>query len=332
MKDSLSDSADNRKKKEKSCLPDKRAGRMLVKAVNSVIDTAVLVIFVVLLFFGLYGVWDTSDVYENADSSQYTVYKPEYRDTRGFSDFQKVNPDVFGWLDIYGTKIDYPLVQADDNEKYLNTSADGKYSMTGSLYLDYRCSQNFTDFNSIIYGHNMIGNVMFGELSDFADEEFFAEHQYGSLYFNGAYHGLEFVEYLETDAYNWDVYQPCITEDDEKQAYLQLLDSLAMHRRDTELTAQDHIVLLSTCNSDSTNGRSILVGKISDKVYDDPFPPEEANRGFADRILTGDNPAEKAFWLGGILLALALLLAAVHMISRKRKKHGETDGKTEKTD
>ncbi len=73
---------------------------------------------------------------------------------------------------MFGTHIDYPITQTDNNEKYVNTGADGEFSLAGSIFLDYQNSQAFTDFNSILYGHHMEKGAMFGDLENFQDEAF----------------------------------------------------------------------------------------------------------------------------------------------------------------
>ena len=75
-----------------------------------------------------------------------------------YSDFSKligVNPDTVGWLFIPGTKINYPIVQTTDNDKYLHTGFNGEDNVAGSIFLDYESEPDMTGRNNIIYGHNM---------------------------------------------------------------------------------------------------------------------------------------------------------------------------------
>ena len=84
-----------------------------------------------------------------------------------FEELQKINPEVFGWLNIPDTHIDYPLVQAEGNSKYVNTDVKGNFSLSGSIFLDCRNHKDFSDCNHIIYGHHMQKDAMFGELERF---------------------------------------------------------------------------------------------------------------------------------------------------------------------
>lgn len=100
-----------------------------------------------------------------------------------------------------------------------------------------------------------------GELECFAERPFFEEHRYGRLYYNGQDHGLEFIAFLEADAYDDMIYNVTLTED-EQEKYLSCLREKAIYYRETELSAKEHFLTLSTCDSGRTNGRYVLVGRI----------------------------------------------------------------------
>lgn len=248
--------------------------RNIVRTANSLIDNMMLLLFLIILAFGCYALWDSHQVMNEASSTNYTVYKPTQEDHRSFEEFQSLNPEVFGWLNIYGTHIDYPVVQADNNEKYLNTSADGEYSLSGSIYLDYRNDKHFKDFNSIFYGHHMEGNALFGEIGSFKDKSYFDERKYGTLYYDGKTYGLELFAFMEVDAYDTSIYNLSVQN---RQEYLSLLKQKALYYRDIGVNENDHFILLSTCTSDMTNGRHILIGRLSDTVYNNPFIEESTD-------------------------------------------------------
>ena len=256
----------------------RRTGRMIIRIINSAADTAMLCLFLILLALGIYAVWDTRSVQTAASGDVFEQYKPTAEDNRNFEDFRRANLDVFGWLTVYGTNIDYPLVQAEDNEKYLNTAADGKHSLSGGIFLDYRNKNDLSDFNSIIYGHHMEGNVMFGEIGRFKETKYFDSRQYGSLYCGGKYYGLEFFAFLEVDAYDSRIYQPGVTGEEAQQEYLNLIRDEALRYREIGVSEEDRIILLSTCTSDITNGRHILIGRLTQTPEENLFR-EEAERG-----------------------------------------------------
>jgi len=87
-----------------------------------------------------------------------------------------VNPDVIGWIVIPETNISFPLVQGVDNDHYLHHTWAGRWSWSGSIFLDYHVQSDFTDYNTIIYGHNMGGGEMFSDLLLYRDQSFYNDH------------------------------------------------------------------------------------------------------------------------------------------------------------
>lgn len=97
------------------------------------------------------------------------------------------NPDTVGWLSIAGAQksgadLEYPIVQAKDNETYLKTSFDGKKSVYGAIFLDSESQSDFRGRNNLIYGHHMKDGTMFGSLERFKKEDFFRAHNQFVLY------------------------------------------------------------------------------------------------------------------------------------------------------
>ena len=176
------------------------------------------------------------------------------------------------------TNIDYPIVQSDNNSKYINTDAKGEYSLSGSIFLDYRNDSLFNDFNSIIYGHHMAYSAMFGDISSFKDKEFFDNHRYGSIFFEGEEHGIEFFALVEADVYASCLYVPGIDKSLMQQEYLDSILASAINSRNIKVTTADKIVLLSTCTEGMTNGRHILIGKITDEIYENVFALEDTEK------------------------------------------------------
>ena len=299
-----------------------------VRTANSIVNFAVLAAILLLLAFGCYALWDSNQVYNAANAAQYEIYKPTVENEgKTFQELQAINPEVFSWLTVYGTNIDYPVTQGGDNMKYVNTNAEGSYSLSGSIFLDYENSRDFSDFNSILFGHHMEKQAMFGEIGLFSDKDYFNARLYGSLYYNGTDHGLEFFAFLHTDAYDASVFIPGVSGKEAQQAYLDGLLHKAAFTRDIGVTVKDRIVLLSTCSSQSTNGRDILVARITDELFDDTFKTTEINN-------TGTQPAadgQRSIWINipawlwtALPVPEALILLAI-VIYHKRKHFGRSD-------
>ena len=244
-----------------------KISKITIKGVNEIINIALLTIIILMLCFAGYALWDSDQIYQAADKSQYAVYKPTAaNEGKSFKELQALNAEVIAWLTVFGTNIDYPVTQGDNNMKYVNTNAEGQYTLSGSIFLDCGNAKDFSDFNSILYGHHMEKKMMFGEIGSFADAEMFNARRYGNLYYNEEDHGIEFFAFVHTDAYDFHVFTPNVSEKD-RLPYLENLLGKALHKREVKIDAGDHIILLSTCSQSSTNGRDILAGKIVDETY-----------------------------------------------------------------
>ena len=120
------------------------------------------------------------EIIEYAENGMIKKYVPAY----------EMNNDLTGWLRVYGTNIDYPVMYTNNgNDYYLRRGFDKEKNSSGMLFLDYDC--NFADSdNLIVYGHNMRNGTMFAELLKYRDEDFYRSAQYirfDSLYAKGVY-------------------------------------------------------------------------------------------------------------------------------------------------
>jgi len=297
----------------------KKIGRSAIKGVNSLVNFIVLTTIVLMTGFAGYALWDSNQIYAAADKVHYEVYKPTAENEgKSFKELQEINPDVFAWLSVYGTNIDYPVTQGQNNMKYLNTNPEGLHSLSGSIFLDYNNSKNFSDFNSILYGHHMEKNTMFGEIGNFSEEKMFNSHKYGNLYFDGKDHGIEFFAFIHTSAYDNMIFSVNV-KGNRQQAYLGALLAKAMYKRDVGVTTDDRIVLLSTCSSSSTNGRDILVGKITDEVYDNSYMNLETNDK-RNQISHQIDLVKESSLFKLILAALLIVVIAVVLVIYYRRK------------
>ena len=321
-------------------------------------DMAFIALMLFLLLFAGYARWDSQQVYTQADPIQFIQYKPSPPEMMNFEELQTLNPDVLGWLTIYDTNIDYPVVIGEDNEKYLNLNPKLEQSGSGSLFMDYRNNRNFTDFNTIIFGHHMAHHEMFGDLDLFLDEDFWNKHEYGNLIYDAQNHGLQFVAMLQCDAYDFFIYHPAVNGEEQRVKYINRIyetakyvrgvdtqhlrdmqkqeaarkkalkeagitdtnaeDSVFYKGRTSPVTPDDHIVLLSTCSADITNGRFILVCKILDRPVENPFPDtieHKVNRGIdSARITARLGKLSVQTWIL-ILILLILLVLALYILS-----------------
>ncbi len=317
------------------------AGKRVVRSLSRFIDFLLLVLLVWLIIIAGYAWYDSNNVYESASKEEYIMYKPTEHHTETFDELVAINPDVLGWLTVYGTGIDYPLIKSEkSNDEYISTDVKKQTKASGSLFLDWRNKRDFSDFNTIIFGHHMEHSVMFGDIDKFGDKSYFDSHQYGDIFFSGKNHGLEIAAYMEVDAYDTTLYRPGVGTEQLKQDYLNYIKEHAKHYRDLGLTTNDHIVVMSTCSADITNGRFILIGKIVDSTFDNPYQEEEkvANTGTGidqSSFKSWLESLPKFVWILGLLLIILLIYLIERLVTdrywRKQKTLDEEEESTDET-
>ncbi|MCL2678822.1 MAG: class B sortase [Dehalococcoidia bacterium] len=302
-----------------------KIGKRAIKAAHGVLDTVVLMSLMLLITIGCYAMWDSNQVTGAASAARYEIYKPTAENAgEAFTRLQAINTDVCAWLTVYGTNIDYPVVQGRNNLKYVNTNAEGKYSLSGAIFIDASSSRNFSDFNSIIYGHHMEKQVMFGEIGNFADQKYFEARPYGMLYYDGKEYGLEFFAFIHTSAYDYQIFHPRVTGQPAQQAYLDRIGEMAIHSRDIGVDTSDRIILLATCSSSSTSGRDILIGRITYETFNE----SETNKLIGESKAVDGLPGlwESIPLWGKIIIVILLVLFLVLILflimrNKRRRNH-----------
>lgn len=181
---------------------------------------------------------------------------------QGVIDLQLQYPDVAGWLTVHGTGIDYPFVQAKDNDTYLRRNLDQEKATAGTVFMDYRCNKNFTDFSTVLYGHHMKDGSMFGTLNRFNDKAFFEHNKTGTVFLPHETYTLEIFAYAVVSPNDHTIYSFNIHSDAEKQNYFSYVKEKARFYREIPLAVTDKIVTLSTCSYEWNDARMVLICKI----------------------------------------------------------------------
>lgn len=176
-----------------------------------------------------------------------------------FAALKEINDDVVGWITLEGTHINYPIVKGADNSYYLNRLFDGTGNGSGSIFMDYRNSGDFTDPNNIIYGHRMNNGTMFADLANYSNREFFDTHPYMLIVTPEANYKVEvFSAYIaDTSHPSWDLN---FDGDDVFLNWLGSMKTRSYFEREVEFTAEDRVVTLSTCTYEFDNARFIVQG------------------------------------------------------------------------
>lgn len=179
-----------------------------------------------------------------------------------FAGMWQINEDVYAWITVPGTVIDYPILQhATDNTYYLNYNIDGSYGYPGCIYTENLNSKDFTDNNTVIYGHNMKNGTMFAGLHKFEDASFFEENT--KVYI---YTPEKELSYTIFAAYIYDdrhlMYSFDFSDSQVYATYLEDIQNMrsmnALIREDITVTAEDKIVTLVTCIGNQPSKRLLV--------------------------------------------------------------------------
>lgn len=235
-----------------------------VRAGNRILKILAGILILLMLFFGGWSLWENFQISRQAFSGgRLLQYKPASdggQETYSLDELKKLNPDTRGWLTIEGTHIDYPVVQGEDDMKYVNTNVFGEFALTGSIFLSCLNSPDFSDPYNLIYGHHMDNGGMFGDVMEFLDSEYFEKHTEGTLVLPERSFHIVLFACLETDAYDPLVYHP--GPEYQTETLLEELKSHALVYRDIGVSSSDRIVGMSTCVDAQTDGRVVLFGKL----------------------------------------------------------------------
>ncbi len=198
-----------------------------------------------------------------------TAYKDPATQTvlSEYADLYSQNTDFAGWISIDGTSVNYPVMQTSDNQYYLKKDYFGKDDSNGTLFIDYRCDIVNPTKNTIIYGHNMKSGKMFGSLDSYLNTEYYEAHRqilFDTRYEHRTYEVvavcLSKVEYQDEDSYRYYNFIDAANYDD-FLAFYRNLQSLSVFGTEIDLSSDDQILTLSTCNNYVEDGRLFLVAK-----------------------------------------------------------------------
>ena len=232
---------------------------------NSVRRMAMRVIIVCLAGIMLVSGWRVYTIIKGylADRAVYDKISEEAGDDIDFDALRKINPDIIGWLYYEGTVIDYPVVQGENNDMYLSMLFDRTWGGCGTLFADCITEAPFRQFNTIVYGHHMKDGTMFACLKELRDSEYCAKHPKLELTTPEGRFDLEIYAFLNEPA-DSNVYATNFPDEDEegKQEYLDLINSLAAYVTNVSVSTQDRLVMLSTCAYEFEEARYIVVCKM----------------------------------------------------------------------
>ncbi len=171
------------------------------------------------------------------------------------------NPDVVGWILIPDTKINYPLMQGSDNDYYLNHTWEGKKNGVGSIFLEHLNLPDLTDFNTILYGHNMNNGSMFAGIRQYRNQKHWDTHPYVYIRSDqGVYRYEVFSTYLaDVDSSTYDLQ---FTTPEAREAFLNHVQEQSVIPSDIQPELTDRILTLSTCSGRGYTTRWVLHARL----------------------------------------------------------------------
>lgn len=179
-----------------------------------------------------------------------------------FDKLKSVNEDVVGWIYVDALPdISYPVVKGKDNQTYLHQTYEKNYNFAGTIFVDYENSGDFSDCNTLVYGHNMKNGSMFGHLKKFReDDRLYKQDKYFWILTPERNYRYEIISAYTTGV-NSDTYTLFKGPGEEFEKYLETIKGYSeIQTDDTDLTIKDKIVTLSTCTGNEST-RFVVQGK-----------------------------------------------------------------------
>lgn len=178
-----------------------------------------------------------------------------------FTSLKARNPDIIAWITVDGTDMDYAVTQTDNNDFYLTHDMYKEKNRNGSIFLDCANSADFSDPNSIIYGHNMRSGAMFAGLNRFKDRNYFDNHTTGRLFTPEQSFILDIFAVAVVPSVG-NAYTKAYASETEWNTYLTQLKDDALFVREQALPWGTRLVTLSTCSYEFDNSRTILIARV----------------------------------------------------------------------
>ena len=241
--------------------------KMNSKTVRKLFLIVLLLILIVMAFSGLMILRGLNEYNTGTDAYQEIqniAIKEEIEDDSriDFDSLKQINEDVIGWLTLYDTVIDYPVVKGTDNDYYLHHLYTGEYNSLGTLFVDFRNNNLFEDQVSVIYGHSMLNGSMFFILERYKNQSFYEEHKFFIYETPEGRYILEPIAGKVMDA-KIPFLQFNFPSDEEYEAYINEYINTSTFRSSATFNKNDKIVMMIKCSADYEDARYVLLCKVT---------------------------------------------------------------------
>lgn len=240
----------------------RRVGKLFAKVLSYILLLAFIGIYAAI-GYNLYQSYHVKQIGQQLIETRYVIDEEEDW-SRGMLD---INEDYVGWLSVYGTDVNGPVVQGENNDEYLRTNIYGEHSTAGVFFMDETVDTD-VDGNIMIFGHLMNDGTMFGTLKNFKSKNFFkqngivrwddkrGEHYYrifAGMVINGAPGNDRFIDLQE--------YMNEISEEASADMLEEIENRSFLFRPNTFRKADNKYIFLVTCDYSHDNDRLVLVGE-----------------------------------------------------------------------
>lgn len=179
-----------------------------------------------------------------------------------FETLKQENRDVIAWLYCEGTPINYPVVQAADNFYYLRRGTDGQYRTSGTLFVDYLNKHDFTDNNTILYGHNMKNGTMFGTLTQYVKQAYYDAHPTMYLLTPEKEFKVKLIAGATVNSTS-SIYKLPLA-DAYKENFISEAREKSTFQSEYTFLPDDKFVMFSTCSYSYNDARYVLIGLLEE--------------------------------------------------------------------
>ena len=247
----------------------KKSGRLRIVLIGFFVGILIIGLFMM----GSY-LWNEYQQKQKQDELEAQVVDedaPKETNPIDFDSLWAINGDVYAWINIPGTNISYPVLQhPDDNSYYLEHTIEGERTRPGTIYSENYNSKDFSDYNTILYGHNMHSNgTMFYQLHNFEDKDFLAENNQIIIYLPDRRLTYRIIAVAVVDDSHL-IYKYENFNEAGKEAFWEMLQDTDREEEyfDTSYVRSDdeRLLTLSTCIYREDQNRFLVVGTLVDET------------------------------------------------------------------
>lgn len=245
------------------------------------IYTLVQLVFVIIMIFSGIKIYTwykdnekNNELIEDLKQSV-IVNENSNENTIDFNSLKEKNIDTVAWIKVEGTDIDYPVVQAKNNDYYLNHSFDKSINGAGWVFADYKNKLDGTDKNIVIYAHNRRDGSMFSSLKNILKAEWYNNEKNRYITFVTEQENLEYEVFSVYQTEKEDYYIKTEFVKNEFEEFLQRIKNRSIKKYNTDVSKNDSILTLSTCANDNKYRVVLHAKRVKENIVNEGAKNEE---------------------------------------------------------